>query len=459
VLLNHEIKIYDVYHQKDNYLYHIEKPFKVVGIIRTNQLGFYNFNSLSKKYELLTFFKQQYRNEPYMNTAFSQPYGYIVTMEHLDADQKVPYYYDLLAVNNIYYNSRRIDNRLAAFIGVDDYKGIDDYEDNLFLDVSNRIIVKDTENEKLEGNEILITTEFLRYLEPSISLWNTAAIINAFNTKYNGAEVTLTLENYEGLKEFTFKIVGVARQSNDNEIYISEDMYDEISLFINGPKVPTMIVELNNKPKERMKLIEELYDLGYVLNPVNILPPGAYSEFVETQGEIEVVDDEGFSEIVNISLYHLFSEYYNTKEMNEANSVLEIFDSIYVFCIVMGALISIGFIYLKERRQKDTILKLSQLGVVTRKIIFLNIIHYIVMAISIGILTILATNISINFINNLFTIQTVKAVDPELILGGQIYRIRLLFTNTSIRIAIIAAIVTFIVGSLITWRITYKYRR
>ncbi|HHU56481.1 MAG TPA: ABC transporter ATP-binding protein [Acholeplasmataceae bacterium] len=458
VFLNHDLTIYDFYHQIDTYLYHVKKTFKVVGIIKTDQLGYYQYNDISKKYELLPFFEQQTRDDPYMNTAFSQPYGYIVTKVHLDAKKKISFFYDLINVDNIYYQTRRIDNRVAAFVGVTDYKGIHDYEDNLNLDVNNRIIVKDTERDHLKGNEILITAEFIRYLDPSVRISDVASIIHAFNTKLNGQEITLRFEQGDARKELTFKIVGIAKNSN-NEIYVSEEMYHEINLFVQGEQEPSLIVGLENAdPKTRMKLIYDLYDLGYVLNPVNILPPGAYLEFVPTQGEIEIVDGEGFSKIVNISLYHLFSEYYNTDGMNEANSVLEVFNSIYVFCLVMGGIISLGLIILKERRQRDTILKLSQLGVPTNKIIFINIFHYLVMAVIIGILSVVVTSVAVDFINNIFTIEVIKEPNP-LLISGYIHRIRLLFTQTSVQTSIIVAIITFIVGVIITWRVTYKYRR
>lgn len=460
VLLDQELTIYDIYHKVDNYYYHVKKPFKVVGIIKTDQLGFYQFSQLSNRYELLSFFKQQYREDPYMNTAFSNPYGYIVTMEHLDANRNVSFYYDLLNLENIYLGDRAINNTVAAFVGEADYRGIEDYEDDLIKDVNRRIIVKDSLHAKLQDNEIIITNQFLRYLEPTISPWNYPAIVNVFNNEYNGKEITLTFYNGVDYQEITFKIVGIARQSNDNEFYVSEEIYHQLDVFINGVENRSMIVELKDvNPKERIELISELYELGYVLNPVNMLPPGAYLEFVETQGEIEVVDEEGFSEIINMSLYHLFSEFYNTKEMNEANSVLEVFDSIYVFCLVMGILISLGLIFLKERKQKDTILLLSQLGVSTRKIVIINILNYFVVATLIGVLTIFLSYSAVNYINDIFTIQTIKAMEPEVILGGQIHRIRLIFTDSSIKTGIIAAIIVFIVGSYITRKLTFKYRR
>src|SRR5690554_3246474 len=68
VMLEHKLTIYDVFYQVDSYYHYVEKDFIVSGIIRTDQFNYYEYNQVSKKYELLTFFEQQYRDDPYMNT-------------------------------------------------------------------------------------------------------------------------------------------------------------------------------------------------------------------------------------------------------------------------------------------------------------------------------------------------------------------------------------------------------
>ena len=109
----------------------------------------------------------------------------------------------------------------------------------------------------------------------------------------------------------------------------------------------------------------------------------------------------------------------------------------------MGIVLAGGFIFLKERRQKMDIMKLTQMGVKSKSITIMNIINYIFVTILLSVITIIATTVAIDAINSIYTIELAGGI-------GFIKRFRILFTYSSIQIAIIASIVTFVICIIAT---------
>lgn len=465
VMVGQELTIKDIYHKIDGYYYTIPKTFTISGIIETNQLQYFNYNHQSRVYNFLPDIVQQSRFDPYMNPAFMQPYGYVVLKNHLDAYQTTKYYFTnfmvdairLMSVDQREFDSVVINNRnIATFHGVDDYRGILTAEDNLSIDRLNRLIITDPTGDKLEGNQIVVTRDFLTRLFPEKNLTTRNQVITEFNLGINGSEVTLQIDGLRGTKEVTLEIVGVANSTSSTYMYVSEEMYNALYEHNLPYTYPSLTVGLDNiKPIKRIELMESLYRLGYVLIPVNQMP-GPYMQFVTNQGIIEIEDDEGFPEVVNMSVHHLFSKYYNTAEMNEINSALEIVQSVATFCVLMSLFISMGFVYLKERRQKDYTTKLSALGVQTKHIIRLNVLNYVVMAALIGILSYVFTKLAIDMINNIFILRFFND-EGEII--ASIARFRVIMTNTTTTYAVLATIVALIIGITSTAIFTYRSRK
>lgn len=455
VMLGEELTVRDIYHKISGYYYTVETPFTVVGIINTNQLQYFYYNNNSKTYNILDAIVQQSRFDIYMNPAISQPHGYIVTRNHLDAAINVKYGFTNLVADNIYYTNVALTNKnIATFHGVDDYRGILTREDNLTIDYNNRILLADPTGDVLEGNQILVTRDFLRILFPDLDLTTQAKVISQFFTDINGAEKTISFDLLQGTKEITFEIIGVANNTSSTFMYVSQEMFNLLGAYDAPPAYPSVMVGLEGTTAtERMQLMETLYHMGYVLNPINRLP-GAYLEFVENQGLIELIDDEGFSEIVNMSVYHLFSTYYNTDSMNEINSVLEIIQSIASFCIIMALVISIGFIYLKERRQRDYTRRLTAIGVRIKQVFLMNTINYLIMGLFIGILSYFLTKMAIDLINNNFLLELVDIGKV-----GIIARFRVIMTAQTMQIAFVAMIIALIVGITSTAIITYGSKK
>ena len=266
-----------------------------------------------------------------------------------------------------------------------------------------------------------------------------------------GTQITLTF-NVNGLsQEVEFTIVGLARDSSDGIFYVSEEMYDEVKSWEIANEYNALTLNLNNvSAKERQEIINKLYESGYILNPVKQIP-GAYLDFIPGQGEIEIVDMEGFSEIKNISLYDLFSEIYNNKKMNSLNSTLEIANSIYKFTIFMACILSLGFLIIKEINQRKDVIKFTQIGVKTHTIVILNSIFYLVTELFIGFASYYLTQVAINYINSSFTLHIGTS--------GLVYRIRAIFTSESLIAPLIASIALFIFGIISSIGFVKKNRR
>lgn len=463
VILGTDLIIDDIYHvgqsagnASKSYFYNVPTPFTVVGILRTNQLQYFTYGKNEQSYLLVDKIFQQTRDSSYMNKALIKPYGYVVTMNHLDAYQKVQFYEEDLKLDSIYIGNKKLSqNTVSTFHGYYDYRGLLGYEDNLVIDHDSRIVAKDNQKTELTGNEIIVSRDLLKLAYPDILNREDADIKANYQTQISGKEITLSFYSAKGIIDKTFKIVGVSKTSNNSNklFYVSNSVFDEIDSFITPENNPSITLELKGvKAKERIKLIEQAFSEGYVLVPQYKMP-GPYLEFVPTQGEVELQDEEGYLEKVNISVYYLFSRYYNNDDMNSMNSVLEIINSIYAFCLIMGIVISLGFIYLKEKRQKMNIMKLSQIGVSSGRIVVMNFISYVLVSLLIGGLSYILTSLAIDIINSYFVID---------LLGnkvGLIARFRLLLTNTTLITTIISTAITLILGLISSIVIVNRSRR
>jgi hypothetical protein len=162
------------------------------------------------------------------------------------------------------------------------------------------------------------------------------------------------------------------------------------------------------------------------------------------------LDDSYYTSKGNLSPYYIFSDYYNSNvngcitSSDQGNSLLEIVDSLYQFFLVVALILSIGFIYLKEFRQRESVTKLSMLGVRTKDLVTLNLLTYIPMAIIIGVLSLTLSMLFVNIINNMYSYSFVnqlmndKTHTPIYDLNGNlilietvVHRVRLMFTTSS----------------------------
>ena len=259
--------------------------------------------------------------------------------------------------------------------------------------------------------------------------------------------------------------------------------------------------------------MEKLYQLGYSLAPIDVMP-GAYLEFVNDKGETYAeVDGEGlkalypYYEIVykndeyyfvndglefgvveitknssgeietlgtvymtstmvkkialdesyitknlgNLSLYYLFSDYYTFDSTNTGNYILEIVSSMYTFLLGMVVVIAIGFIYLKENKERDTMTKLSMLGVRPKHIYLIHLITYFVIALVIAITSIIVTYVFVNIINSMFTYSFES--------GATIHRIRLMFESSAISSSVIITLGFFVLSMISSIFVTYRSRK
>lgn len=465
VLINNELVINDIrgesgrdlttsnaniyYDQTITYLHSIPTPFKIVGIIDTRQLDYYTFDTSANRYFLVNKIVKQTENNEYMNSTYFQPYGYVVLNKELNAAKTNPLYDIPLSLNRIIYDGQKLNTGyVSTFTGYNDYRGFLGFEDNLEIDYNSRLYIKNEGLTNLTGNQIIISRELLRLFDKT-SYWGTTQIINNYETMIKGKSIKLTFETLQGLLEVEFEIVGVSRNSS-SLFYVSNEVYDLIKHANTEKNNVALTLGLEGvSARERIKVIKELREEGYLLTPVQV-SPGSYLEFVPTQGEIETVDKMGYPVETNISLYHLFSEHYNTKDMISMNSILEIVNSIYTFCLIMAFTLSLGFIYLKEKRQKMNIMKLTQIGVSSKSIILINFIMYAFVAFAIGAVTYFATNYAINYINDVFALK---------IGSGVIYRFRLLLTNTTLLISIVSVVIMLVVGIISSVWIVKKSRR
>ncbi len=456
-LIGTEFVVGDIYYispnpAESNYLYHHTTPktYTVSGIIGTNQLDFYDYEITTNKYQFINGLGQKTKNDDYLNHTVTTPYAYIVVPNYLDAYKTYKFYEeDINVLNAMYTTNNTTNKKLRTFHGLYDYRGFIGYDDDLGTDKNGRLLIKDSGITKLTGNKVIASQELIRKIFPS---YTTETLIkNNYSSEISGKQFTMTFETEKGSVDYTFTIAGVSKvHSNEPLMFISEEFYDlyksENFIYDNN----SVTVELSGlNARERIKLIQEAYKKGFVLVPQYSVP-GPYMEFVETQGEIVLVDDEGYEEETNISVYYLFSDFYNTEQMNGINYTLEILSSVYMFILFMAISLSLGLIYLKERRQKMNIMKLSQIGVYTKSMIRMNFISYIIVALAIGTASYFLTDLLINIINSIFTVKIDIA---------RIYRFRVIMTNTTLISAIVGLVIALIIGLLSSIIVVKKSRR
>lgn len=534
--------IYDTYGTYDdgNEPYYIGTPkhYKVVGVIYTGLLKYYTFDKNASRYVFNSDFKTQDndRYATFMNSVSSQPFGYVVLQEHLQNSINNPFLYNSFAMDNITMSINNSSYELTkksinAFIGEYDYTTnpaemydrekynmagthkqyqIAGYVDNLKIDYKNRLLAISSTKEELEDNEVIISKQIASNLFPDLS-WTIDDVSQSFDQIKN-QEITMQYNNGINTKEIKVKIVGISNASSDY-FYVSNQLFTTL-YYEKYSQSETMTVNLQGvNAKERKQLMEKLYQLGYSLSPVDVMP-GAYMEFVDGKGETYAeVDGEGLQTLYpnheiryenneyyfvnddlvfgvaevskdengemtvvdkvymsstmvkkialddsyiiknlgNLSPYYLFSDYYTFDSTNTGNYILEILSSMYMFLLGMATLLAIGFIYLKENKENDTMTKLSMLGVRPKHIYLIHLITYFAICLIIALLSIGVTYIFVNIINNLFT----YSFDS----GATIYRIRLMFETSAIQAAVIISLIFFVLSMISSIFVTYRSRK
>ncbi len=499
------------------YRYQVHQ-YIISGIIDTGLLNYYTYDINSGNYLILSDFKNQDegRNEEFMRSVMFQPYGYIVTQEPLESYQENDHFYGNLSFNQIQITSQ--DSRdeenvslnnlsIATFGSQYDFteRNLAGNQDNLNIDVNNRIQFKSTTSSTLQKNQIMISSDIFTKMFP-MKYESYQKNIRELYQDVSGEVISLQFHFGQSVYTKEFVIAGVTNSSKDVQIYISDEAYKELLGFCREASQEWKIDLSGYNRKERKELMEKLYQVGYSLTPIDIMP-GAYLEFVEGKGETlaevdylglvslypnsevnkedkcyyvnginygEVdnvdnptcvymkssllkriaLDESYYTTIGNISPYYLFSLYYSTPSTNTGNYALEIASSMYLFLMIVACLISIGFIYLKERREKDVVVRLSMLGVRPIHMYLIHFIIYFVMTLFIGGLTILLTKFMINFINNMFTYSFVHGEYTAIV-----YRIRLLYTNISTQTTWMIVAIIFVVSMLSAVLITKRYRK
>lgn len=459
-LIGDTVVIRDIYYQIDSYYYTNELEFKVTGIIKTGQLEFFYYRE--GDYYYTSKIKQQTGKATYMNSAHNQPYGYIVTMVDLDAIRTTPYLFKTLNLASVDMQNINLGGNVKAFVGTDDYRvrGYDDpnygyytihYVDNLQKDRNERIIVKSTTNAILQDNEIMLTLSALKKIAPSVDINSESAVTNYFNNNLKDRTFKISFETINNSNEVDCRIVGITKDDVDISVYISDNLYARL-FADNQPEinygVTLDLAGLNLN--QRKKLMEHLYDLGYIMSPIDVMP-GAYSEFIPEASIATITDSIGESEEGNISLYNMYSEYYNTNSVKSMNNFLRILDSISIFTLVMALVVSIGCIYLNERKHKVYIVKMCILGVRPRKIIVMQFITYLLMSVLVFGLTMLGTFLFSILANSAMTL-TFPVINAQGVEAGafSVYRIRMILTSNTIKFAALGTIITAFIGLVCT---------
>ena len=459
-LIGDTIIIKDIYYQIDTYYYTIDLEFRVTGIINTGQLDYYYYRE--GDYYFTSKIEQQTGKATYMNSAHNQPYGYIVTKVDLDALRTNPYLFKTLNLVNVNTLNVNLNGNVKAFVGTDDYRvrGYNDptygyysiyYVDNLQKDRNERIIVKSTTNANLQDNEVLLTVSALKQIAPNVDITDDDAVTNYFNNNLKDKVIKMSFETINNSNEIDCKVVGITKDNDGISMYISDSMYQE--LFADNQAeinygVTLDISKLNLK--QRKKLMENLYDLGYVMSPIDVMP-GAYSEFIPEASIATITDSIGESEEGNISLYNMYSEYYNTDSVKSMNNFLRILDSISIFTLIMALVVSIGCIYLNERKHRVYIVKMCILGVRPRKIIAMQLITYLLMAVIVFGLTYLGTFLFSLLANSAMTLNF-QVINAQGVADGSfnVYRIRMILTNNTLKFAALGTLITALIGLVCT---------
>ena len=529
--VKNEMTIFDTYGTYEGtvggnatyYMYNKNK-YKVVGVIETGILSYYTYNYDAARYYLLDNFETQTGNEDFMNSLRYQPNGYVVIPNGLKGTNENINLEVAYSVDSIKVNGKSINRFYSAFTGQTDYtqNGLAGYQDDLVINRSGRLLAKSINSRYLADDEVIITVALAKKLYPELNISNGNADRKFEEIK--GDVITVDFETGNGTLTKDLTIVGIARDYGGN-LYLSNRMVAEVYAFNKGT-MPQLTMNLEGyNVKARKNLMEKLYSMGYSLVPRDIMP-GAYLEFVEGKGEMiaEVdfdglaslfpkyetvtennknyfyVDGVNYGQIIgeyvymtssivrqialddsyytskgNLSPYYIFSDYYNSNvngcitSSDQGNSLLEIVDSLYQFFLVVALILSIGFIYLKEFRQRESVTKLSMLGVRTKDLVTLNLLTYIPMAIIIGVLSLTLSMLFVNIINNMYSYSFVnqlmndKTHTPIYDLNGNlilietvVHRVRLMFTTSSYLSTILITIgvlaVTLISSIFVTLR-------
>ena len=439
------------------YLYN-EIGYSVVGIINTGILDYYKYNYNEGRYYLLDNFESQSGNETFMNSLYYQPSGYIVVKNGLASTNANQNRHDPYQVNAVNSSNISLKPYISAFGGLRDYSeaGFVGGEDNLNIDLENRLLARSTSDDKLEDDQIIISVNMAQKLFPSANITQNTASLRYKNI--DGKSVRLTFNVGGNIEVRNFTVVGLCKNFT-GDFYISDNIYSQLYI---EQKDPSSTLSLNLKGENlasRKRLMNKLFELGYCLVPEDIMP-GAYLEFVENKGEmIAEVDFEGLASLYpnyvvttkdgdnyftvdgmdfgtisgeyvymkssvirqislddsyytskgNISPYYLYSDYYNSEVENcntasdKGNSLLEVIDSLYRFFIGVALVLAIGFLVLKELRQSESVTKLSMLGVRNKDLIVLNLLTYIPMVIIIIGMAILASFGLVKLLNSFYS--------------------------------------------------------
>ena len=532
--IKNEMVIYDTYGTYEGtvggtatyYMYN-KKAYKVVGVINTGILPFYTYNYDVARYYLLDNFETQTGNEEFMNSLSYQPSGYVVLPQGLQGTNANVNLEVTHHVGGIRVNGTNLNNAYSAFAGQTDYtqNGLAGYIDNLNIDKLNRLLVKGTNFANLKDNEVIITLDAAKKIYPNLGI-TSSNVERKFTNIQNDVITVEFINDYEVMKK-ELKIVGIAKNF-EGSMYLSDEYTKEVYAFNKGT-VPQLSINLDGYGvKERKAVMEAFYNIGYSLVPIEKMP-GAYLEFVEGKGEMiaEVdydglaslypdyeivsadgknyfyVDDMNYGEVIgdyvymlsstvrqlalddsyytskgNLSPYYIYSDYYNSNvagcitDSDQGNSLLEIVDSLYQFFLGVALILSIGFIYLKEFRQKESVTKLSMLGVRTKDLVRLNILTYIPMAAIIGVLSLALSQIFVDIINSMYSYSFVnqlmnkKTNTPILDANGNVilietvvHRVRIMFTETSYFSTIVITVGVLIVTLMSSIFVTLRSRK
>lgn len=548
-IYNVDFVIYDNYgsyvNGTDTYYIGDPKHYKVVGVINTNQLQYFDYNMDAKRYVFKSYFKNQDNDKyaSFMNSVKSQPFGYVVLQEPLEGTVGHAFYYNTFSagslsalVNDVPYVLNN--STIKTFIGEYDYStnpaemydreksgangthkqyDLFGYEDNLKIDRNNRILLlcgeEDfTEKTNLKDNEIIITLQLAKQLFPTLSFDTT----NSQKTSFlEIADKEIMLQYNVGFGNITTsaKIVGLAKNTSECLFYASEELYQTIYNDIYSQARKMTIDLAGSSVSEIKELMTKLFNLGYLLTPVDYMP-SAFLEFVDGKGETyaevdgdglaslypnyeiqeiggtyyfvnegvafgfveptfdaqgnvkeigtvymtstmirNIVLDESYIEknLGNLSLYYLFSDYYTFDNTQSGNYILEIISSMYLFLLGMAAIIALGFVYLKENKEKGTMTRLSMLGVRPMHIYLIHFVTYLGMALIICFASIGLSKLFTDVINGLFAYSYDN--------GLTIYRYRLMFTNEAVIYSIVLSLGMFICSMLLGVFVTFKNRK
>ena len=327
-LYENDFVIYDTYGKYNDYVslaagvvanneYYLGTPknYKVVGVIDTGLLDFFTYDTNQRRYLFNPEFKNQ-DNDRYaifMNSAKSQPFGYVVLQEHLDNSLKDPFYYDTFTLDNVSLNDYSVTSKkIKTFIGEYDFTTnpaemydrfinnaqgthkqyeLAGYVDNLHIDRLNRIIVSSTTEENLKDDQVIISSVLAAKLFPNLDFKNNEQIKASFN-QIADTRIPMTYNNGFENKTIMVTIVGISNEKTE-DFFVSDNLYKQL-YNDKYSQSETLTLDLTGKSlNERKHLMERLYSLGYCLAPVDLMP-GSYLEFVDGKGEtFAEVDGEG----------------------------------------------------------------------------------------------------------------------------------------------------------------------